>query len=95
MTPASRINLTCLAIGASLVCTSTCILMYVYAFASMVDPARPDYWAEVLKRMFRVYDPGAVTYPAAAFLILGTVVFVSSLFVRGKVDEQSQDSIRG
>lgn len=77
-----RVNVAYLGVGVSLVVTSVCTLLYVYAFASMVDPVRPDYWVEVLRRMYRLYDPGIVTYAASVFLLVGLVLSLCGVFGR-------------
>lgn len=75
-------SLVVLIVGVICILVSGCALLYVYAFASMVDPSLQGnaYWSVVLAKMFG-WTEGLLTWPMLA-VFLCSAYFIGKSFVQ-------------
>lgn len=63
-------------LGISICIPSAVLLIVIYGLC-LTDPSQPDYYAMKVSMMFRFPDPGVLTWPAAACLLVGLLIMLS------------------
>ena len=69
--------------GIGILLLSGFFLLWVFALASMTDDTDPNYWSEVLNKMFGLQYGARVAIPASFGLLLGIASVVLGIYKAG------------